>query len=357
MVGKLTRRRIVIASAAVLGLAAAGLFVAATMASPSLRLVHSALRTTYTSPASYTQVVERRLGNPRREEFRVWQAGLRRKVVQISPAPLAGLTFFRDGLAESAFLPGFPYALEARFQPDFRHEVVPPPRLPRPRLHPRRVTVNSETLPGRGPVRVLTVRAGGVVQVRFWTDPRSGFILRQERYAPDGQPFDVTENRDLVLSPLGLAEALRMDFPPATTRLADARRWWSEFVVFALTKEAPFPFLLPRRLPRGISLVHGESLHAAETEVVALRFDRGRAGFSLFEYPASIPGIPPDALMVAPRGRLGPAHMFRTVREGLALVAVGRLTEGEFREVTAALEWISPESEQDKADGGRTETK
>lgn len=358
MAGKRTWQRVALFSAVILGLLAAGKIVAVlvlTTTSPTWRLMRSALWATYVSPASYTQVVERQFGSGRREEFRVWQAGPRRKVVQVSPSTLGGATVFRDHLSETAFVPGFRYSLENRFAPGMPGEG--PPRLRGFGLRPLNVTVSAETLAGHGQLRVLTLRAGGAVKLRFWVNPRTNFIVRQERYTPNGRLLDLTENRDLVVSPAGLSEALKVTPPQGTVKLTDARRWRSELVAFTLAKEAPFAFLWPRRLSGNFGLVDGEVLQTSGTQVIALTFARHRAGFTLFEYPAGATGVdlPGDGLPLPPpefRGRR--VGFFRTVKSGLALVAVGRLTEAEFREVTTSLQEISPRTVQDKPNASRT---
>lgn len=331
------------------------LFVAA-VNSPAWQTMRIAFHTTYGSPAAYTQVVERRFGGRvRREEFRVWQDDRRRKVVQTGPRLLAGLTMFWDRPQEIAFAPGFSFVLKSntagrprRFPPR------PPWFLPLRRL---RLRLGEEKLPDGELVRTVTAYAGPDIQMKLWVDRRYGFILRQERYDRTGVPFDVTVNRDIVIRPPGLDRALQVQLPADARVMVNPRQWRGEYSLFVLKKEAPFPFLLPQRLPRGYRLVHAEVLAAADRELVALRFARGRRGFTLFEYPGSDPdlAVPFEALARFPApGEGDGSRIYRTVRSGIAAVAVGRLSPDEAEELFSRWQRIEPSLEKETADGGRT---
>ncbi len=357
MLGRVPRAVKAIVTAVLLAAAVLVGKVTATMNSPEWRIVRSAFRATYTSPASYTQVVEHRFGGQtRREEYRVWQDGRRRKVVQTEPASLAGLTIFRDRLSEVALAPGFPYVLKSRL-PRGPGPVDPGPWRPlrrRPRLE-----VGEGVLPGGVRARTVFGYSGRTVQMKLWVDPQTGFILRQERYNRHGDLFDVTLNRDIVTSPRGLGKALRVQIPSGVQVVTSPRQWHSELALFVLKKEAPFPFLMPRRVPRRYRLAHAEVLYSSGRQLVAIRFARGRNGFTLFEYreDGSAATVPSEAVtrFVAPDARDG-GRVFRTARSSLALVAVGSLSESEARRLFSSLQTIYPVKGQEKADQSRTQT-
>lgn len=321
--------------------------VAATVTSPEWRMVHTAFRVTYTSPASYTQMVERRLaGRSRRNEFRVWQDGGRRKVVQTAPSSRAGLTIWRDRLSEVAYAPGFPYVLKSG--------MPRPPHPPGPvpwRLFLRRphLTLGDAFLSNGVRTRTVVIAAGRVAQLKLWVDPQTNFILRQERYNRQGELFDVTENRAVFLNPPGLAAALRVATPAGARVTADSRRWRSELALFVLGREAPFPFLVPKSPPRGYHLVHAEALRLSGRQVIALRFARGRSGFSLFEYPVG--GTPEDVSSekvsrTFAADEAGDGRVFRTVRSGMEVVAVGRLSPSDAETLFSTWERLLPRREK-----------
>lgn len=327
-----------------LGLAAlvavvAAAAVAVTVTSPGWRLVRTAFHTTYTLPASYTQVVEHRFeGRRQREEFRVWQADGRRKVVQTAPRSFAGLTTVRDGRDLLVFAPGFPYVLKSHSLRAL--QAATGLRWWRPAFgHPHAAVAVGTLLDGT-PARLVTVSARERVQTRLWLAPQTGFVLRQERYDRRGRLFDVTENRNFVAAPPDLAEALAARPPAGVKLLSDARRWRAEYVAFTLKKTAPFPFLAPRSLPGGYRLVYAEPLEAAGIRLVALHFARGRASFTLFEHPVREgPAESSGVLLPEPDGRV---RLFRTTRDGLALSAVGHLTAAEARRLFSGLRLTYP---------------
>ncbi|HHW14049.1 MAG TPA: hypothetical protein GXX28_03830 [Firmicutes bacterium] len=338
--------RVIVLAACVAFLVLVGM-AAAAVTSPEWRVVHTAFRVTYTSPASYTQVVERRFGDrSRRDEFRVWQDGGRRKVVQIAPSSRAGLTLWRDHLSEVAYAPGFQYVLKSG--------MPRPPHPPGPvpwRLFLRRphLTLGDAVLPGGIRTRTVVIAAGRAVRLKLWVEPTTNFILRQERYSPEGELFDVTENRDVSFDPAGLAAALRVETPAGARVLTSAPRWRSEFALFVLRREAPFPFLVPKKLPRGYHLVYAEALRLSGRQVVALRFARGRSGFSLFEYPAggTAEDVAPEKISrTFAADEAGDGRVFRTVRSGMEVVAVGRLSPSDAEALFSAWERVLPRSEK-----------
>jgi hypothetical protein len=353
------RSLFVLGGVAVVGLLAVGAMVASfalTANSPGGNELRRALRTTYTTPASYTQSVERGPeGHREREEFRVWQSGWKRKVVQTFPEALAGYTVVQEGPTHTAYASGFSKVLKATFPGGWpggegRGEWHPLHRRPR-------ITEAAGRLPNGRAVRLVSVSAGGRLQVRLWLDPGSGFILRQERYAPDGLLLDVTENRDLVRAPADLASALRPQPPHGAAEMSDAGRWRLEYFTFALRRVAPYPFLAPSRPLDGWRLVGTWPFEAAGTKVVAFRFFRRGAGFTLFEYPA---GAASALIPQGPAGPRGPARKVRfysITRGGLVVVAVGSLSAGEARELFASLHRISPLPGRESSDGNRTQEK
>jgi hypothetical protein len=166
--------------------------------------------------------------------------------------------------------------------------------------------------------------------------------LRQERYAPDGSLLDVTENRDLVRAPAGLASALRSAPPPGAAETNDAGQWRLEYFTFALRRVAPYPFLAPSRPLDGWRLVAGWPFEAAGTKVVVFRFFRRGAGFTLFEFPVGVAGaVKPEEEARGPGGA-GRMRFYRITRDGLVVVAVGRLAPAEARELFATFRKISP---------------
>ncbi|MDI6871972.1 MAG: hypothetical protein QME79_11645 [Bacillota bacterium] len=352
-------RRALLALAGVAGLAAVAAATAFAVAvnSPGWRAAYEAFRTTHTTPASYTQVIERRLSDRwQREEFRVWQSGIQRKIVQTVPAALSGLTIARDGRRVVAFAPDFPYALESPFP-----RALWSGRLGRWPLswRPPRMAIAQGALPDGAPARTVTISAGGRVQMKLWIDPLTGFVLRQERYSRTGELFDVTVNRDLVTHPPGLAAELAVRVPQGATYLSDPQRWRTELVAFVFRKEAPFPFLLPKWLPSGYRLAWVEPLEAAGTRLIAFRFARGQAGFTLFEYPAgnSVSTASAEAVAgAAVSDRQGGVRAFKTVRSGLALTVVGRLSEAEAHRLFSSLQTIYPAGGKEKPERSRTHT-
>ncbi|MGE5554184.1 MAG: hypothetical protein ACM3XZ_09745 [Betaproteobacteria bacterium] len=351
MLGRMSRT--VKAVALVVLVAATGLTASLVVAmnSPGWRTMRAAFRTTYSSPAAYTQVVERRFGSQvRREEYRVWQDDHRRKVVQTAPASLDGTTLVWDNLSEVAFAPGFPYALHST-----KPRKLPPVHPGPPWFSLRRLPhlkLGEEVLPGGVSARTVTAYAGQVAQVKLWIDHRTGFILRQERYNHRGEPFDVTLNRDIVLNPPGLEKALQVQIPAGAQRLTDPRQWRAELTVFALKKEAPFAFMVPQRLPPGYHLVRAEVLSASRRQLVALRFARRGRGFTLFEYPSGDPTAMGSSGaiggLVAPGDRHG-ARVFRTVRSGIAVMAVGRLSPSDAELLFSSWRRIDPSQKPEPA--------